>query len=56
MDEKALWQRFCENGSVTDYLNYRNCVDSEKKTELESIGENDCTRLGYKGTDDRGIR
>lgn len=56
MDEKMLWQRFCENGSVEDYLNYRNCVASTDKMELESLDKNDRTGTRNKGTDHRGVR
>lgn len=56
MDEKMLWQRFCENGSVKDYLNYRSCVNSDEKTEMEELGENNSTGVGDTGTIDRRVR
>lgn len=39
MDEKELWQKFCEGGKVLDYLEYRNCVNTANKTELENDGK-----------------
>ncbi len=40
MDENKLWEKFCENGKVSDYLEYRNCVNSIEKTELEIVDKN----------------
>lgn len=56
MDENKLWERFCENGKVSDYLEYRNCVNSTAKTELESFGKNNGTGSCDKGTEHRGVR
>lgn len=56
MDEKELWQRFCEGGKVADYLEYRKCVNAVNKTELEPLDKNNSTGSGYKGTEYRGSR
>ncbi len=53
MDEKTLWQKFCENGKVVDYLTYRSCVNSVNQTELKPIDENNCTGSCDKRTEYR---
>ena len=53
MNENELWQRFCENGRVSDYLEYKNTVNAAKNSELESLGENNSTGIGDKRTECR---
>ncbi len=53
MDENKLWEKFCENGSVADYLTYRNCVNSMEKTGLETLGKDNGTGTCHKGTEYR---
>ncbi len=56
MDEKELWARFCEGGKVADYLEYRNCVNANSKTELEPSDKDNCTGARDKGTEYWGVR
>ncbi len=59
MDEKTAWERFLENGSVTDYLEYKNCLYSgtgQMKTEFDKFGENNRTGAGNTGANRRGVR
>ena len=56
MDENKLWEKFCENGSIADYLIYRNCVNSIEKTELEALDKNNSTGACNKGAEHRGVR
>jgi len=53
MNENELWQRFCENGRVSDYLEYKNTVNAAKNSELENLGENNSTGTGDKRTEYR---
>ena len=53
MDENKLWEKFCENGKVIDYLQYRECVNSIEKTELEPIDKNNGTGTRHKRTEYR---
>lgn len=53
MDEKALWERFCQNGKIDDYLQYRNCVNSTSKTEMKPRDKDNGTGSGHKGTEYR---
>lgn len=53
MDENALWERFCKNGRVSDYLEYRNCVNSIGKTELEQIDKDNGSGTCDKRTEYR---
>lgn len=53
MNENELWQRFCENGRVSDYLEYKNRVKASKNSELENLGENNSTGTGDKRTEYR---
>ncbi len=58
MNEEKLWQKFCENGTVADYLNYRNCVNSvadnmQQKTELKPLDKNNGTGARNKRTEYR---
>lgn len=39
MEEKELWQKFCDGGKIEDYLEYRNCVNMKINTELSKGGE-----------------
>ncbi len=59
MNEKTAWQRFEKNGSVEDYLAYKNCVNlaqNNKGTEKESVGENLGSGACNTGADRRGVR
>ncbi len=59
MNEKTAWQRFETNGSVADYLEYKNCVNSkaqESETELKTGAQNNCTGTRNTGADRRGVR
>ena len=60
MNEKTAWNRFRENGSVSDYLMYKDCVNekmqSEGKTEMTTFGENNGTGACNTGADRRGVR
>ncbi len=56
MDEKELWQKFYEGGKVADYLEYRNCVNTENNAELTESAQNDGTGTCNSGTEYRGIR
>ncbi len=51
MDEKELWERFCQGGKVEDYLEYRNCVNATNKTELEPSDKDNRTGARDKGTE-----
>ncbi len=53
MDENKLWEKFCENGRVSDYLLYRGCVNSTEKTELETLGKDNSTGACNKGAEYR---
>lgn len=53
LDENKMWERFCENGKIADYLLYRECVNSLGKTEMEPCDKDNCTGTGYKGTECR---
>lgn len=53
MDENKLWNNFCKNGSVNDYLLYRRCVNSAEKTELGQIDENNGTGVSDSGAEYR---
>lgn len=53
MDEKELWAKFCQGGKVQDYLEYRNCVNSARKTELDKSDKDKCTGVGYTGAEYR---
>jgi hypothetical protein len=53
MDKNKLWENFCENGRVSDYLLYRRCVNSTEKTELEKVDENNGIRPCDTGTEYR---
>ncbi len=53
MNEQELWQKFLEGGKVADYLEYKNSVNMQNKTELENSGENNRTGISYKGTEYR---
>ncbi len=53
MDEKELWQKFCEGGKIADYLEYRNCVNTAQNTELSKNGEIYSPGARYKGTEYR---
>lgn len=53
MDEKELWQRFCQGGRVEDYLEYRNCVNMQNKTETDKNAEDNCTGPGDTRTEYR---
>jgi hypothetical protein len=53
VDEKELWERFCQNGRINDYLEYRNCVNSLEKTEMKPFGKANCTGSGHKGAEYR---
>ncbi len=53
MKEQELWQKFLEGGKIADYLEYKNSVNAQNKTELGKSGEDNCTGIGYKGTEYR---
>lgn len=53
MDENKLWEKFCENGRVSDYLLYRGCVNSIEKTELEKLDKDNGTGACNKGAEYR---
>ncbi len=59
MNENKLWEKFCENGRVSDYLEYRSCINSieahndANKTELKSVDENNRTGSRNKRTEYR---
>lgn len=53
MDEKELWAKFCQGGKIQDYLEYRNCVNSAPKTELDRCDKDKCTGVGNKGAEYR---
>jgi hypothetical protein len=53
MDENKLWEKFRENGRVADYLEYRNCVNSLDKTELETLDKDNGSGARHKGTEYR---
>ncbi len=53
LDENKMWERFCENGKIADYLLYRDCVNSLGKTEMEPCDKDNCTGTGYKGAECR---
>ena len=53
MDEKELWAKFCQGGKIQDYLEYRNCLNNAPKTELDKSDKNNCTGVGYTGTEYR---
>lgn len=55
MNEKELWKKFEKGGKITDYIEYRNCVNM-KNTELEKRGEDYGSRTCDKGTEHRGVR
>lgn len=40
MDERELWQKFCDGGKIADYLEYRSCLNMKDNTELSKSGEN----------------
>lgn len=53
MNEQEFWQKFLEGGKVADYLEYKNSVNAQNKTELENIAENNCTGIGDTRTEHR---
>ncbi len=59
MKDEILWAKFCQNGKVEDYLNYKNSVKqgiaqvSENITELNPLDENNGTRSCDTGTEYR---
>ena len=53
MDEKELWAKFCQGGKVQDYLEYRNCLNSAPKTELDNSDKDKRTGVGYTGAEYR---
>jgi hypothetical protein len=53
VDEKMLWERFCQNGKIDDYLEYRNCVNSLDKTEMKPCDKDNGTGSGHKRTEYR---
>ncbi len=61
MRDEILWAKFCENGSVEDYLKYKNSVNAvkkhtqiiENKTELNPLDKNNGTGSCDTGTEYR---
>lgn len=53
MDEKMLWEKFCQNGKIDDYLEYRNCVNSSDKTEMKPSDKDNGTGARHTGAEYR---
>jgi hypothetical protein len=56
MNENKLWEKFWQNGRVSDYLEYREFVNSTAKTELDTVDKNNCTGACDTGAEHRGVR
>ncbi len=51
MDKNELWQKFCQDGRVEDYIAYKNAENVLMQTELEKDGKNNGAGAGNKGAE-----
>lgn len=56
MDENKLWDKFWQNGKVSDYLEYREFVNSTAKTELDTVDKDNGAGACDTGAEHRGVR
>ena len=51
MDKNTAWRRFSQTGAVSDYIEFRNFVNSSVEAK---INENEYRRSGAQGNGHRG--
>ena len=51
MDKITAWRKFSESGAVSDYIEFRNCVNGSAEAKQN---ENEYRRSGAQGNGHRG--